>query len=239
MLDRRVKSLAEKILPAFILRWLDPVQAIIEDEVRIAAAEAAPGKIILDAGAGESRHRKYFHKGLYIALDEGIGDPAWDYSGLDVRGDLEHLPLRGGTVDQVLCIVVLEHTREPRAVLAEFARVLKSGGKLTMIVPFLWEEHQAPHDFFRFTRYGVQCLLEPLPFRITQLEPMGGFFLLCARRCVSLLGFLQGGWRWPVFILLMPFFGFLFPIALRVLDRLDRRREFSLGFQVRATREGD
>jgi SAM-dependent methyltransferase len=239
VLNPRLKSLAEKLLPGFVLRWLDPVQSIIESEVRIAADAMAAGQIVLDAGAGESRHRRHFQRGRYIALDAGSGDPAWDYSGLDVRGNLESIPLRSKSVDCILCMVVLEHTKTPGVVLAEFARVLKEGGALAMVVPFLWEEHQAPHDYFRFTRYGIRSLLEPLPFRVTLLRPVGGFFLLCGRRCVNLLGFFQGGWRWVLFMLLAPFFGFLFPVILYFLDRLDRKNEFSLGFQVRATREAD
>ena len=239
MLNRRLKSLAERVLPGFVLRWLDPVQAMIEEEVRLVADAATHDQIILDAGAGEARHRKCFRRGRYIALDAGSGDPAWDYSNLDIRGHLESIPLRARSVDHILCLVVLEHTRDPRCVLAEFSRVLKPGGTLVMIVPFLWEEHQPPHDYFRFTRYGIRALLEPLPFRVTLLRPMGGFFLLCARRCVNLLGFFQRGWRWLFFVLLAPFFGFIFPIALYFLDRLDRKNEFTLGFQVRAAREAD
>jgi SAM-dependent methyltransferase len=216
---------------------LDPVEHLIEGEVRRAAAGTEAGQVVLDAGAGEARHRASFASGLYIALDAGGGDPDWDYSRLDVRGDLQNIPLRDACVDCVLCMVVLEHTRDPRRVLSEFARVLKPGGELTMVVPFLWEEHQIPHDFFRFTRYGVQLLFESLPFRVELLRPMGGFFRVCARRSVNLLGFFQESWRWPLFVLFAPFFGFLFPLVLHFLDRLDRSQHFSLGFQVRAVRD--
>ncbi len=239
MLNSRVKSLARRILPDVVAGWLDPVERTIDSEVRRAAALVGDGQVVLDAGAGEARHRGFFQRGRYVALDAGSGDPAWDYSGLDVRGDLGCLPLRARSVDGVLCMVVLEHTRDPRRTLAEFGRVLKPGGFLVMVVPFLWEEHQAPHDYFRFTRHGVRLLFEGLPFRIDLLSPLGGFFRVCARRCVNLLGFFQQGWRWPLFVLLAPFFGLLFPVLLHFLDGLDRSREFSLGFQIRATRDQD
>ena len=187
MLNPSVKSIAERILPNFLLGWLDPVQRLIEDEIANAAAAIGDGQVVLDAGAGESRHRRLFKRGRYLALDMGTGDTAWDYSKLDIRGDLEHIPLRPASVDLILCMVVLEHTRNPRAVLEEFARVMKPRGSLLMVVPFLWEEHQAPHDYFRFTRYGMRRLFESLPFRLEILEPLGGFFWLAARRCVNLL----------------------------------------------------
>jgi SAM-dependent methyltransferase len=194
------------------------------------------GQTVLDAGAGESRHRVHFDRGRYIALDAGYGDKDWDYSKLDVCGDLENIPLRNASIDCVLCMVVLEHTRNPRKVLLEFARVLKPGGTLVMVVPFLWEEHQAPHDYFRFTRYGVQLIFDSLPFRIDLVSPIGGFFWLCARRSVAFLNFFQGSWRWVLFAVLAPFFGLLFPLALYFMDGLDRDKNYSLGFCIRATK---
>ncbi|MFH1572991.1 MAG: methyltransferase domain-containing protein, partial [Acidobacteriota bacterium] len=207
-----------------------------EAEAREAGAATGAGHIVLDAGAGEARHKRYFPRGLYLALDAGWGNPSWDYSRLDIRGALESIPLRDGTVDRVLCMVVLEHTRHPERVLAEFARVLKGGGNLTMVVPFLWEEHQAPHDYFRFTRYGIRALMEGLPFEIRALDPIGGIFWVCARRCVNLLSVFQRGWRWPFFLLLAPFLGLIFPASLYLLDGLDREKHFSLGFRVLAAR---
>jgi len=236
-LNARLKALAEKVLPLRVVTWLDPVQHLIDTEVRLVSQRLQDGQIVLDAGAGEAKHKRYFKRGRYLALDAGYGDAAWDYSGLDIRGDLEHIPLRNDSIDCILCMVVLEHTRDPRRVLLEFARVLKTGGSLVTVVPFLWEEHQIPHDYFRFTRYGVRSLFESSPFRIDLLSPMGGFFWVCARRSISLLTFFQGGWRWIPFVLLAPFFGFLFPLLLYSLGGLDRTQNYSLGFRIRATKK--
>ena len=231
-----LKALAERILPHRVLVWLDPVQALIESEIRQVADQLKDGQIVLDAGAGEARHRVHFNRGLYVALDAGYGDQTWDYSTLDICGDLEKIPLRDASVDCILCMVVLEHTRDPRKVLLEFARVLKSGGKLVMVVPFLWEEHQAPHDYFRFTRYGVQHLFEASQFNLDLMDPIGGFFWLCARRSVGLLSFFQGSWRWILFTMLAPFFGLLFPLILYFMDGLDHDKSYSLGFRIHATK---
>jgi SAM-dependent methyltransferase len=236
LLNPCVKKWAFRFLPSPVLRWLDPVQHLIDSEVACAAASAGENDLILDAGAGESRHRFFFSRGQYIALDAASGDAAWDYSKLDLVGDLESIPLRTAAIDQVLCMVVLEHTRRPALVLSEIARVLRDGGRLWMVVPFLWEEHQSPHDYFRFTRFGLEQLMDGLPLDLELLEPMGGFFWLAARRCVNLLDFFQWGWRWLLFPLLAPLFGFLFPILLYFLDVLDESKRFSLGYRVRAVR---
>jgi SAM-dependent methyltransferase len=238
-LNSQLKSIAERVLPKRIVALLDPVQHLIEAEVQAVSVRLRDGQIVLDAGAGEARHRKYFKQGRYIAMDAGCGDAAWDYSGLDIRGDLERIPLRDSSVDCILCMVVLEHTRDPRQVLLEFARVLKEGGTLVMVVPFLWEEHQAPNDYFRFTRYGVRSLFESSSLRLDLLSPMGGFFSVCARRSVASLTFFQGGWRWILFVVLAPLFGFLFPLLLHLLDGMDKEQNYSLGFRVRATKVPD
>jgi SAM-dependent methyltransferase len=221
-LNSRLKNIAERVLPRRILAWLDPVQDLIDSEVRLAADRLHEGHIVLDAGAGESRHKKYFKRARYIALDAGHGDSGWDYSKLDICGDLSNIPLRNESVDCILCMVVLEHTPNPRKVLLEFARILKPGGTLTMIVPFLWEEHQVPHDYFRFTRYGVRSLFESIAFRLDLVSPIGGFFWLCARRIL--------------FPFLAPFFGLLFPLILYFMDGLDQEKNYSLGFQIRGTK---
>jgi len=225
VLDSRLKALAEKVLPRFVLDRLDPFQAVIEEEARCAAAQTGDGQIALDAGAGRAQHGRYFAQGRYLALDSGRGDPSWDYSRLDVRGDLERLPLRDAAIDRILCMVVLEHTRDPRRVLSEFARVLKHGGRLFMVVPFLWEEHQAPHDYFRFTRYGLRHLLESAGFTAIQVRPAGGFFRLLSRRLLNGLQYFRGLWWLPAALMLAP------PALLApVFDRLDRDRNFTLGY---------
>jgi SAM-dependent methyltransferase len=239
LIHPKLKSRLEKILPHFVLARLDPIREIIEAEVRSAAEKLRDGQIALDAGAGEAHHRRYFVRGDYFALDSGVGDPEWNYSGLDVLGDVANLPIRKESVDCILCMEVLEHVRNPRQALMEFARALKAGGSLYLIVPFLWEEHQAPHDYHRFTSHGIRFLFRDLPLELEQLSPMGGFFWICARRCVNLLGFFQGGWRWLLFVPLAPFFGLLLPLLLYYLDGLDRRREFSLGFCIHATKKGE
>jgi SAM-dependent methyltransferase len=232
-----IKHLAERALPKFLVDRLDPVRHLIETEIKQVADAIQDTQVVLDAGAGEARHRKYFKRGRYVALDIGYGDSAWDYSRLDVTGDLANIPLQSASVDYVLCMTVLEHTRDPRRVLLEFARVLKPGGVLVMIVPLLWEEHQIPHDYFRFTRYGIRQLLEQSPLRLTLIEPMGGFFWLCAHRSIDLLSFFQRGLRWILFVILAPLFGLLFPLMLYMMDDLDKTKHFSLGFRVRAEKK--
>jgi len=68
----------------------------------------------------------------------------------------------------VLCTQVLEHAPQPYELMAEMARVLKPGGALVMTLPFVWEEHEAPYDFLRFTTFGVRRLVGASGLKIVE-----------------------------------------------------------------------
>ena len=90
---------------------------------------------MLDAGAGEGDHKHYFAAQRYCGLDLGIGDHAWDYSRLDVLGDLETLPFPDATFEAAINIVTLEHVLHPERVLCELGRVLAPGGRFLLVAP--------------------------------------------------------------------------------------------------------
>ena len=92
----------------------------------------------------------------YCGLDLGVGDHAWDYSQLDVLGDLETLPFPDATFEAAINIVTLEHVLHPDRVICELGRVLAPGGRFLLVAPLQWEEHQQPHDYGRFTRYRAR-----------------------------------------------------------------------------------
>jgi SAM-dependent methyltransferase len=220
----------KRLLPSGLYERLDPFEAAIQAFVRGVSVEIPAGKRVLDAGAGESRFKNLFGHAEYIAVDFAQGDPSWDYSKLDVIARLEQLPFPNLSFDHVLSIVVLEHTPEPARVIEEFRRVLKPGGMVHLVVPHMWEEHQRPYDFFRFTSSGIRYLLEGAGIRIRKIHPVGGFFWQLGRRLMGILAFTQSGWRWLLFPILAPVFGFVLPLCCYYLDTLDNDRAYTLGF---------
>jgi SAM-dependent methyltransferase len=61
----------------------------------------------------------------------------------------------------------------------EIYRVLKPGGKLLITVPFVWEEHEAPYDFRRFTSYGLLSYLKNFNFdTLTQIKSTNGILAI-------------------------------------------------------------
>ncbi|MGA2328734.1 MAG: class I SAM-dependent methyltransferase [Bryobacteraceae bacterium] len=221
----------ERYLPGFLHRHILNFEARIEAAVKQFAAALAPGARVLDAGAGEGGHASFFSKQRYCGVDLAIGDASWDYRHLDAVADLAAIPFQAGCFDAAINIVTLEHVHEPAGALGEIARVLKPGGRLLLIVPQEWEVHQAPHDYYRFTRYGVRRLLEGAGFVDIHVLAAGGYFRLLSRRLLSGLQFFHGIWNVPAVLLLA-----LPALLLPALDFLDRDRNFTLGYLCTATK---
>jgi len=216
-------------LPRFLQRHLLHFEAAIEDAVVDLARSLPPGARVLDAGSGEGQYASHFRAQRYTGVDLAIGDTAWNYSGLDALADLTALPFRTGAFDAALHVVTLEHVREPARVLAEIARALAPGAPALIVAPQDWEVHQAPHDYFRYTRYGLAYLLQRAGLEVVRMVPAGGYFRLLARRLLNGLQFFTGGRRWIWFV---PAALLVAPPALLLpyLDFLDRERNFTLGY---------
>lgn len=229
MFKPRFRKRIEPLLPKFLLNWLDPFHTALNNLLAEAARKIPAGSLVLDAGAGECPHAAMFAHTRYIKLDRGIGDRTWDYSRIDVEGDICELPFREGVFDAVVNIQVLEHLKEPGTGIAEMARVLKPGGQLILTTVQDWEIHQHPNDFFRFTRYGLQYLFARAGLQ-SQVEALGGLFWQIGFRMMAVLGFFQEGWRWILFFLLAPVFGFVIPMICYFVDPADRRRDYTLGY---------
>lgn len=230
MFNPRLLGVLKSLVPHGLYTKLDPFEAAIETFVRGVAAEIPAGNRVLDAGAGECRFKNFFRHVEYVGIDFAQGDPRWNYSKLDAVARLEELPFPNASFDHVLSIVVLEHTPQPAKVIEEFRRVLKPGGMVHLVVPHMWEEHQKPYDFFRFTSGGIRYLMQSAGIRIRKIHPVGGFFWQLGRRLMNVLAYTQRGWRWLLFPVLAPVFGLILPLCCYYLDSLDEDRAYTLGF---------
>ncbi len=80
----------------------------------------------------------------------------------DLFADLEkRLPCTDQCFDTVLAMNVFEHIYHYQQLLDESSRVLRPHGELVIVVPFLFQIHPSPNDYFRYTRQTwVQLLTE-------------------------------------------------------------------------------
>lgn len=112
-----------------------------------------------DVGCGTRPYEALFPLGTYVGIDVPVSGRPGELKLPDLFYDGNLLPFADSALDGILSTQVLEHVPDPDTFLAECRRVLKPGAKLVLSAPFLWSEHEQPHDYFRFTSFGMARLL--------------------------------------------------------------------------------
>ena len=70
------------------------------------------------------------------------------------------LPFDSNSFDTVISFNTLEHLADDQFALNEMVRVLKPGGQVKLLVPFLYRVHGHPNDFHRHTASGWNVMLQ-------------------------------------------------------------------------------
>jgi SAM-dependent methyltransferase len=128
---------------------------------------------MLDLGCGNRPYRAWLTNILTYTpydLDPRFSKPA-------VVGTAARLPFRSYTFDSVLCTQVLEHVPTPWETVAEISRVMKSDGTLLLSVPQAWRLHEEPHDYYRYTKFGLKYLVESAGMTLEKILPQGGVWV--------------------------------------------------------------
>ena len=140
------------------LRTIQPeywMMTVLRDKVRKFAGEMPAGSSVLDYGGGDAPYYPFFGARDLQYTNTDIFDGQF----VDlVFKEGEPLPVENEMYDAVLCSHVLEHTPHPFKAVTEIHRVLRKGGRLLAAVPFAWENHNRPNDFWRFGRDGLYNL---------------------------------------------------------------------------------
>jgi SAM-dependent methyltransferase len=124
----------------------------------------------LDVGCGKKPYEKLFNSSKYVGMD--IENPGHSHVGenIDVYYDGGTFPFKKSEFDSVVTNQVLEHVLKPESFIREIKRVLKKGGYLLLTVPFVWDEHEKPNDYRRYTSFGIRDLLENNGFKIVKFH---------------------------------------------------------------------
>jgi SAM-dependent methyltransferase len=126
----------------------------------------------LDVGCGTKPYESLFEVSEYIGL-EIDSTQARQHSSADVFYDGGPFPFESASFDSVVCNQTLEHVFEPGAFIAEIARVLRPGGALLLTVPFVWDEHEQPADYGRYSSFGLRYLIERNGLRVVGHRKVG------------------------------------------------------------------
>ena len=232
------------LLPKKARAMADPERYILKKFIVEAASEIPAGARVLDAGAGNCRYRPFFARQRYIAADFCRVEDK-NYRRMELVTDLLSLGMKDGSLDAVLCIQVLEHVPEPAKLVREFQRVLKPGGTLYLSCPQNWGVHLAPYDFYRFTSYALWDIFGRTGFDVVYIKPKGGYFALIGKLFTRLPYIVKkpasGAVRKAIyrinFTILKEVFFYWVPFFLVLLDRLDKRRDFTLGYVCKAVKK--
>ncbi len=171
-LDGRSERLREFVEAAPLERF--SIYRFVVEQARLMPV----GARVLDVGAGDAPYRELFDEQEYVTLDHSDTP----HSGaVDIYGSADAIPVDDQTFDAILCTQVLEHVAQPLDATREFARVLRPSGVAIVTVPFLWEEHETPHDYYRYTRYGIEHVMRSAGFSDVEVRPRTDCFTSLAQ----------------------------------------------------------
>lgn len=112
--------------------------------------------------------RKLFSNSEYIGIDMEDG-PGVDIV-VDLVKDFKSVDriLKQKRFNTVFCLSVLEHCSNPFMMAENITNLLNKNGVLYVSVPFSWEFHAFPSDYWRFTPEGVTILFPKIAFNFVK-----------------------------------------------------------------------
>ena len=207
--------------------WL--IFKLINPELEKRLKQYASGKL-LDIGCGE----KPYAQMAAPFIDEHIGvdyeDTAHDQTNIDLYGTAYEIPVENNAYDTILCTDVLEHLAEPMRAVKEAFRVLKPGGYAIYTVPLFWHLHEEPHDYYRFTKYGLDYMFKENGFDVIEIKALSGFFATFGQEFAYFLNSLRrGGRRNPLWWIIPPIALMVQGVAF-LLNKIEHSKRFTMEY---------
>jgi len=160
-------------------------------------------------------HYKFYHKDLFDAfhkfatgslLDIGCGNKPYEkelknkiskYIGVDIIQSSDNkvdylcpannIPLEDCFFDTIISTQTIEHVEDHQGLINEAFRLLRPNGTFIISGPMYWPLHEEPYDFFRFTKYGFQYILEKAGFEIIDIKSNGGKWAVAGQALIHAL----------------------------------------------------
>lgn len=172
---------------------------------------------LLDIGAGFAPYKPFFKNvKKYIKMDN------FEYLGIkpDIIGDALKIPLKNDSVDSVFSSQVLEHVTNPQKMIDEIHRILKKKGVCILTTHMAQVLHGEPHDYFRFTEYGLKELFKK--FSYIEIKPNGGALLAITQLFIFAIGEKLPTISKPLIIFLN--------LIIKSLDRIFFDKRFTINY---------
>jgi ubiquinone/menaquinone biosynthesis C-methylase UbiE len=139
------------------------------------------GNILVDIGCGRQKYKsdllKKYNK--YIGVDHpDVSRKYLNKDKPDILADAANLPLKNNYADATIMISVLEHLPKPQEALNEAFRITKKGGLICLITVQNYILHDAPYDYFRYTRFSLEKMLVEAGYKSVKIKPLGNYFEL-------------------------------------------------------------
>lgn len=122
----------------------------------------------------------------YVGADMEAGDGV--DAVVDMTTDIAGIRQKLGMerFQTIICLSVMEHVGDITAFSQNVEELLEPGGTLVLSVPFVWEIHAYPYDYWRFTPRAIEFLYKNIAFdpgisrlhtdtgRVASLRDVGG-----------------------------------------------------------------
>lgn len=141
------------------------------------------GPVLFIGLSTEKFLKKYSRAGKTLNLGSGphkLNDDSvlnvdlFAYEKVDIVADITNIPFEDGSVARIVSNSVLEHVKDPHAVVSEMYRLLETGGMVYITVPFVYPFHSSPSDYHRWTDQGLKLLFKD--FEIVEVGVRSGPF---------------------------------------------------------------
>lgn len=143
---------------------------------QIAAVASYVSGRVIDIGAGHyDRYSRLFTYDEYVRTDIVPNE------GIELVCPASEIPVPDESFDSAVSTQVYEHLADPLAAAREMYRVLKKGGYAVVTAPQMNELHEQPHDFYRYTKFGLTKLFEDAGFEVVELHQRGGYYATLAQ----------------------------------------------------------
>ena len=127
--------------------------------------------------------------------------------------------------NNVLFFNVLEHLPEYESAFSEIYRIIKKKGNFIGSVPFIYQIHAAPKDYFRFSKHFFELNLKKYRFKHVKVKSLGfGPFIASYSLLYPYLKFL------PFFSQLCLLVAYILDSVIQIFVKTDLKEIFPLGY---------